>query len=148
MAGVKACIRLICVLSGSSNIFKGFISFIFIILISQVFSVSANDNVYSAIKNRLNLTDEQSEKFEPIILYQWEKRLAVMKKYEINRDSSLSERKIGLRQFRKIKKDMDKINKEIEKQLANILSKEQVDEYNKMLEENRVEMRSRLRVNE
>ena len=121
------------------------LSFIFIILISQVFSVSANDNVYSAIKNRLNLTDEQSEKFEPIILYQWEKRLAVMKKHGINRDSSLSERKIGLRQLRKIKKDMDKINREIKQQLTKILSKEQMDEYNKIIEENRVEMKSRLR---
>ena len=110
-----------------------------------MFSVSADDNVYSAIKNRLNLTNEQSEKFEPIILYQWKKRLAVMKKYGINRDSSLSERKIGLSQLRKIKKDMDKINKEIEKHLVNILSKEQMDEYNKIQAENRVEMRSRLR---
>ena len=132
-------------LSGSNNIFKGFISFIFIILISTVFSVSASDNVYSAIKNRLNLTDEQSEKFEPIILDQWEKRLAVMKKHGINRDSSLSEKKIGLRQLRAVRKEMDKINKEIEKQLANILSKEQMDEYNNIQEENRVEMRMRLR---
>ena len=132
-------------MSGSNNIFKGFISFIFIILISPVFSVSADDNIYSAIKNRLNLTDEQSEKFEPIILYQWEKRLAVMKKHGINRDSSLSERKIGLRQLRKIKKDMDKINREIKQQLTKILSKEQMDEYNKIIEENRVEMKSRLR---
>ncbi len=132
-------------MSGSNNIFKGFISFIFIILISTVFSVSASDNVYSTIKNRLNLTDEQSEKFEPIILYQWEKRLAVMKKHGINRDSSLSEKKIGLRQLRAVRKEMDKINKEIEKQLANILSKEQMDEYNNIQEENRVEMRMRLR---
>ena len=132
-------------MSGSNNIFKGFISFIFIILISTVFSVSASDNVYSTIKNRLNLTDEQSEKFEPIILDQWEKRLAVMKKHGINRDSSLSEKKIGLRQLRAVRKEMDKINKEIEKQLANILSKEQMDEYNNIQEENRVEMRMRLR---
>ena len=132
-------------MSGSNNIFKGFISFIFIILISTVFSVSASDNVYSTIKNRLNLTDEQSEKFEPIILDQWEKRLAVMKKHGINRDPSLSEKKIGLRQLRAVKKEMDKINKEIEKQLANILSKEQMDEYNNIQEENRVEMRMRLR---
>ena len=132
-------------MSGKNNIFKGFISFIFIILISTVFSVSASDNVYSAIKNRLNLTDEQSEKFEPIILYQWEKRLAVLKKHGINRDSSLSEKKIGLRQLRAVKKEIDKINKEIEKQLANILSKEQMDEYNNIQEEKRVEMRMRLR---
>tara|TARA_B100001142_G_scaffold9915_1_gene9618 strand:- start:302 stop:412 length:111 start_codon:yes stop_codon:yes gene_type:complete len=36
---------------------------------------------------------------------------------------------------------MDKINREIEQQLVNILSKEQMDEYNKIQAENRIEMR-------
>jgi|TARA_A100001234_G_C12622284_1_gene384365 hypothetical protein len=130
------------------NIFKKWFLFVLAIsitLFSLSFGVNATDNAYSAIKDRLNLTDEQAEKFKPIILYQWEKRLAVMKKHGINRDSSLSEKKIGLRQLRAVKKEMDKINKEIEKQLANILSKEQMDEYNNIQEENRVEMRMRLR---
>lgn len=130
------------------NIFKKWFLFVLAIsitLFSLSFGVNATDNAYSAIKDRLSLTDEQAEKFKPIILYQWEKRLAVMKKHGINRDSSLSEKKIGLRQLRAVKKEMDKINKEIEKQLANILSKEQMDEYNNIQEENRVEMRMRLR---
>ena len=122
-----------------------FVLAISITLFSLSFGVNATDNAYSVIKDRLSLTDEQAEKFKPIILYQWEKRMAVMKKHGINRDSSLSEKKIGLRQLRAVKKEMDKINKEIEKQLANILSKEQMDEYNNIQEENRVEMRMRLR---
>jgi len=116
-----------------------------IIFTSLSIDVTAADDVYSLIKDRLNLTEEQSEKFEPIILYQWEKRMAVMKKHGISRESNLSKKKIGFRQLREIKKDMDKINKEIEKHLVNILSKEQMDEYNKIQAENRVEMRSRLR---
>ena len=130
------------------NIFKKWFLFVLAIsitLFSLSFGVNATDNAYSVIKDRLSLTDEQAEKFKPIILYQWEKRLAVMKKHGINRDSSLSEKKIGLRQLRAVKKEMDKINKEIEKQLANILSKEQMDEYNNIQEENRIEMRKRLR---
>ena len=130
------------------NIFKKWFLFVLAIsitLFSLSFGVNATDNAYSVIKDRLSLTDEQAEKFKPIILYQWEKRMAVMKKHGINRDSSLSEKKIGLRQLRAVKKEMDKINKEIEKQLANILSKEQMDEYNNIQEENRVEMRMRLR---
>ena len=118
-----------------------------ITFISLSIDVTAADDVYSLIKDRLNLTEEQSEKFEPIILYQWEKRQAVMKKHGISRESNLSKKKIGFRQLREIKKDMDKINKEIEKKLIKVLSSDQLVEYKKIQEENRIEMRARLRGN-
>lgn len=118
-----------------------------ITLISLSIDVTASNDVYSLIKDRLNLTEEQSEKFEPIILYQWEKRMAVMKKHGISRESNLSKKKIGFRQLREIKKDMDKINKEIEKKLIKVLNKDQLVEYKKIQEENRIEMRARLRGN-
>ena len=118
-----------------------------ITLISLSIDVTAANDVYSLIKDRLNLTEEQSEKFEPIILYQWEKRMAVMKKHGISRESNLSKKKIGFRQLREIKKDMDKINKEIEKKLIKVLNKDQLVEYKKIQEENRIEMRARLRGN-
>ncbi len=118
-----------------------------ITFISLSIDVTAANDVYSLIKDRLNLTEEQSEKFEPIILYQWEKRMAVMKKYGISRESNLSKKKIGFRQLREIKKDMDKINKEIEKKLIKVLSNDQLVEYKKIQEENRIEMRARLKEN-
>ena len=118
-----------------------------ITFISLSIDVTAANDVYSLIKDRLNLTEEQSEKFEPIILYQWEKRMAVMKKNGISRESNLSKKKIGFRQLREIKKDMDKINKEIEKKLIKVLNKDQLIEYKKIQEENRIEMRARLRGN-
>lgn len=118
-----------------------------IIFTSLSIDVTAADDVYSLIKDRLNLTEEQSEKFEPIILYQWEKRMAVMKKHGISRESNLSKKKIGFRQLREIKKDMDKINKEIEKKLIKVLNKDQLVEYKKILEEKHIEMRVRLREN-
>ena len=118
-----------------------------ITFISLSIDVTASNEVYSLIKDRLNLTEEQSEKFEPIILYQWEKRMAVMKKHGISRESNLSKKKIGFRQLREIKKDMDKINKEIEKKLIKVLNKDQLVEYKKIQEENRIEMRARLRGN-
>ncbi len=118
-----------------------------ITFISLSIDVTAANDVYSLIKDRLNLTEEQSEKFEPIILYQWEKRMAVMKKHGISRESNLSKKKIGFRQLREIKKDMDKINKEIEKKLIKVLNKDQLVEYKKIQEENRIEMRARLRGN-
>ena len=116
-----------------------------ITFISLSIDVTASNDVYSLIKDRLNLTEEQSEKFEPIILYQWEKRMAVMKKHGISRESNLSKKKIGFRQLREIKKDMDKINKEIEKKLIKVLNKDQLVEYKKIQEENRIEMRMRLK---
>ena len=118
-----------------------------ITFISLSIDVTAANDVYSLIKDRLNVTEEQSEKFEPIILYQWEKRMAVMKKHGISRESNLSKKKIGFRQLREIKKDMDKINKEIEKKLIKVLNKDQLVEYKKIQEENRIEMRARLRGN-
>lgn len=118
-----------------------------ITFISLSIDVTAADDVYSLIKDRLNLTEEQSEKFEPIILYQWEKRLAVMKKHGISRESNLSKKKIGFRQLREIKKDMDKINKDIEKKLIKVLNKDQLVEYKKIQEENRIEIGARLRGN-
>ena len=118
-----------------------------ITFISLSIDVTASNDVYSLIKDRLNLTEEQSEKFEPIILYQWEKRMAVMKKHGISRESNLSKKKIGFRQLREIKKDMDKINKEIEKKVIKVLNKDQLVEYKKIQEENRIEMRARLRGN-
>tara|TARA_A100001234_G_scaffold21577_1_gene17041 strand:- start:1430 stop:1828 length:399 start_codon:yes stop_codon:yes gene_type:complete len=118
-----------------------------ITFISLSIDVTAANDVYSLIKDRLNLTEEQSEKFEPIILYQREKRMAVMKKHGISRESNLSKKKIGFRQLREIKKDMDKINKEIEKKLIKVLNKDQLVEYKKIQEENRIEMRARLRGN-
>ena len=118
-----------------------------ITFISLSIDVTAANDVYSLIKDRLNLTEEQSEKFEPIILYQREKRMAVMKKHGISRESNLSKKKIGFRQLREIKKDMDKINKEIEKKLIKVLNKDQLVEYKKIQEENRIEMRAQLRGN-
>lgn len=129
-----------------------FLKIKYLVIIAIIFTslsvdVTAADDVYSLIKDRLNLTKEQSEKFEPIILYQWEKRMAVMKKHGISRESNLSKKKISFRQLREIKKDMDKINKEIEKKLIKVLNKDQLVEYKKIQEENRIEMRARLRGN-
>lgn len=129
-----------------------FLKIKYLVIIAIIFTslsvdVTAADDAYSLIKDRLNLTKEQSEKFEPIILYQWEKRMAVMKKHGISRESNLSKKKISFRQLREIKKDMDKINKEIEKKLIKVLNKDQLVEYKKIQEENRIEMRARLRGN-
>ena len=122
-----------------------YLVFIVITFITLSSDLTLGDYDYSLIKDRLNLTQEQSEEFESIIRYQWEKRKGVMKKHGISHESNLSKKKIGFRQLREIKKDIDKINKEIEKKLVKVLNKDQLIEYKKIQEENRIEMRMRLK---
>ena len=93
---------------------------------------------------RLNLTDEQTEQLEPILLDHMEKRLAVMKKHGISQDSRSSGKQMGFRQLRAVKRDMDKINNQAEKQLAGVLSKEQFKEYKRIQDEQRGSMRAQL----
>ena len=52
--------------------------------------------------------------------------------------------KVGFRQLRGVKRDMDKINKQVERQLAGVLNKEQLKEYKRIQEQQRAEMRARL----
>lgn len=98
----------------------------------------------SQLKARLNLTDEQTEQLEPILSAHMEKRLAVMNKHGISQDSRSSGKQMGFRELRAVKRDMDKINKQAEKQLAEVLSKEQLKEYKKIQDEQRGAMRAQL----
>ena len=53
-------------------------------------------------------------------------------------------KKIGIRQLRAIKKDMDRLNRSTDNQLADILNKEQIKEYKKIQERQRDDLRDRL----
>jgi len=108
-------------------------------------SIDNENYLTSKIKVRLNLTDEQTEQVKPIFLDHIEKRLGVLKKYGINRESQSYDKKMGFRELRAIKKEMDEINKQAENQIAAVLSKEQIDEYKRIQVEQRIEMRARLK---
>ena len=95
------------------------------------------------IEAMLDLTDEQTEQLEPILLERSEKRLRVMEQHGISADFRSSGKKIGFFQRRAIKKDMVKIDKETEKQLARVLSENQLNEYKRIQDELRAEMRER-----
>ena len=115
------------------------------IFMSFTFDVLAEDDILSKFKARLNLSDEQIQQFEPILTDHREKLLSVMKKQGVNPNPGLLKDKIGFRQLRTIKKDIDKVYKQTEGQLVDILSKEQFHEYKKAQEELRVEMRAGLK---
>ena len=88
-------------------------------------------------KERLNLTEEQSEQVEIIFQENAEKRAEIMEEADLD----------GSRNFRKMRKlrgQMKDLDKETTAQLADVLNEEQMAEYERIKEENRAEMRERM----
>jgi Spy/CpxP family protein refolding chaperone len=127
---------------------------IVIMLTTLISGVNASDygehnDIFLEIQSRLNLTEEQVQQFKPIFVDNFEKRRNLMNKYGINIDNQkITNNKgmgvMGIRQLRSLKKEIDKINKNAEKQLANIFTKEQMNIYKLFQEEQRDEMKEQL----
>ena len=126
---------------------------IVIVLTTLVFGVNASDygehnDIFLEIQSRLNLTEEQVQQLKPIFVDNFEKRRNLMNKYGINIDNQKTTNKgmgvMGIRQLRSLKKEIDKINKNAEKQLANIFTKEQMNIYKLFQEEQRDEIKEQL----
>ena len=99
-------------------------------------------------RERLALTDEQAEAVVPILKAGAEKQAAVLDRHGIDLDSRArrdGEARLGLRALRKLRGEMDAVRAETIEQLADVLTGEQVDEYRKIQDENRSEMRRRFR---
>ena len=110
------------------------------------YSLSKEQVVYlNLMISRLKLTDNQNDQLMPIFLDIFQKRQSIMKKNGVDIKSRSSGERIGMKQLRSIKKEMDKLNKQTMKQLEKVLNKEQLNEYKKFQEEQRDEMRKRLR---
>ena len=110
------------------------------------YSLSKEQVVYlNLMISRLKLTDNQNDQLMPIFLDIFQKRQSIMKKNGVDIKSRSSGERIGMKQLRSIKKEMDKLNKQTMKQLEKVLSKEQLNEFKKFQEEQRDEMRNRLR---
>ena len=127
---------------------------IVIVLTTLAFGVNASDysehnDMFLEIQSRLNLTEEQVQQFKPIFIDNFEKRMNLMNKYGINIDNQKTTNNKGMgvmeiRQLRSLKKEIDKINKNAEKQLANIFTKEQMNIYKLFQEEQRDEIKEQL----
>ena len=127
---------------------------IVIVLATLVSGINASDygehnDMFFEIQSRLNLTEEQVQQFKPIFVDNFEKRRNLMNKYGINIDNQKTTNNngmgvMGIRQLRSLKKEIDKINKNAEKQLSNIFTKEQMNIYKLFQEEQRDEMKDRL----
>ena len=123
-------------------------------LTTLISGVNASDygkhnDIFLEIQSRLNLTEEQVQQFKPIFVDNFEKRRNLMNKYGINIDNQKTTNNkgmgvMGMRQLRSLKKEIDKINKNAEKQLANIFTKQQMNIYKLFQEEQRDEMKEQL----
>ena len=128
-----------------TNLIKNKKVIIGLILIGISFNYMAQEDMVSRFEDRLNLTDEQSIEFEPIIHEHMEKILAVMMKHGINPDQTVLREQINFRLFRTIKSEMDEINSQTEQKLYDMLTKEQFNEFKKVQGELRSEMINNLR---
>ena len=124
---------------------------IVIMLTTLIIGINASDygepnDMFFEIQSRLNLTEEQVQQFKPIFIDNLEKRMNLMNKYGINIDNQKTTNNkgmgvMGIRKLRSLKKEIDKINKNAEKQLANIFTKEQMNIYKLFQEEQRDEIK-------
>ena len=100
------------------------------------------------MRERLELTDEQVEAIEPILIDHMEKTGAVLKEYGIDLQSGeRPKERMGFREARKMKSELDGINRKTEGALDDILDDDQMNEYRKIAEERRAKFREQMKAN-
>jgi F0F1-type ATP synthase membrane subunit b/b' len=97
-------------------------------------------------KARLNLSEEQLDQMAPVLEKSMEKRQAIFSNYGIDLESGNgSGRRLGFRQARAMKQELEAVRAETLNELDGILNDEQLDEFKRMQEERKGEMRERIR---
>ena len=95
-------------------------------------------------KERLELTEDQAEAVEAILSNSVVERLIVLDKYGINPgDPDFQRPKMST--MRKMRDDMDRIDSDVEKQLKNHLTKDQMKTWKKLEKDRKNRMRSQMR---
>lgn len=94
------------------------------------------------IRARLNLSEEQRVRLEPVLRRSFEQRAEVLQRYGVSRDRT---ERLGFRKARALKSDLDAVRQSSEAEIAAILDERQMIEYRKIQEEMREELRARVR---
>jgi len=89
-------------------------------------------------KERLNLTEEQAAQVEVILQETNEKRAQVFQNANLQEGRSF-------RKMRQLRSDMQEVDKEATQRMAQVLDDEQMREYETIKEEQRAEMKERMR---
>ncbi|MGH1364889.1 MAG: hypothetical protein ACRBF0_15115 [Calditrichia bacterium] len=95
-------------------------------------------------EDHLQLTDEQSKAFRPIIEESGKNRIAVLAKYGIDPADPGEIRNLSFRKKLSLRSAMLKVDKVAEKKLKEVLSKEQLKMWKEIAEERRAEMRKQI----
>jgi len=104
-------------------------------------------SIMDETEERLQLTDSQKETVRPILNDDQMQRQAILNEYGIDLENIDPENRPGRRTLLKMRRDMNKVNKRTEKQLASVLTDDQMAEWGALQEERREKMRDRLQGN-
>lgn len=103
-------------------------------------SVVQEDSLEARIdetKKRLDISDEQDVKFTPVVDQHMEERTALFEKYGLNEENAT----ISFRNLRAFRSEIRKLNGVTRTNVSEILSEEQLEEWDVIQEENREEIR-------
>jgi Spy/CpxP family protein refolding chaperone len=98
----------------------------------------------SEVRARLELTDDQVARLEPIMAASLDRQFAVLERYGIDPTGAGGGRP-NPRTARQLKREMDAVRSETLAQLEEILTAEQLAEFAAIQEERKREMRERMR---
>ncbi len=137
---------------------KNFMSILSLLIVSATLTFSFNaqsqetedpiaklENRIAETKKRLNLTPEQEEQLTPIIEKSMDERLALLEKHGFKRDQGAERKRPSFSQMRALRSDMQELNEQTRESLAKILTEDQLEEWDDIQEENRAQMRERIR---
>ena len=96
-------------------------------------------------RERLNLTDEQTDQVVPILRAGFEALLVVLEEHGIDIENRSGERnRPRLRQLRRLNRDLEEVRERTVEQLSDVLSDEQIEVYRELQEERRQALRARV----
>ena len=106
--------------------------------------IAALENRLEEAERRLALTDEQREQATPIFEEHFRSQLEILEKHGIDLEARIAgrdRRRIGLLKLRALRSDIEENAKKTEGKLAAVLSRDQLEEFRKIREEQRAERR-------
>jgi len=95
-------------------------------------------------QERLQLTDEQTETVRPILEKATMQRHAILEKHGVDLEGTEKTDRPGRRTLRRMRNDLQEVNKETQRELEEVLTSEQMKQWEALQEERRTEMRKKL----
>ena len=97
------------------------------------------------VKERLQLTDDQLQKIAPVLKQSVEARRSILSRYGIDYDApKRPQEKLGLRNAMSMKRELNAAKIATQMAVSDILTKEQMEEFKRLQEEQKEKFRSRM----